>query len=264
MPPEKLDAATLKNNLQTMLVGSEIHVFQETDSTNRLAREFLEKDAENGLVVLAERQTAGRGRFGRSWHSPAELGIYLSLVLKPELTLKHISQLTLMAGVSVILAIEEATRVPARLKWPNDVLVHGKKVAGVLCEYCAEPDLPHGVIIGIGINVNQFPDQFPDELKSLATSLRIESGEALDRTPLILSLLRHLDGEYEAFLLEGETHLIQKWSEHSDMWNRSVIVKQGGNLIEGTALRLDPVGRLIIADGQGNELAFDSGEVSLK
>ncbi|MFQ5451525.1 MAG: biotin--[acetyl-CoA-carboxylase] ligase [Nitrospinaceae bacterium] len=258
-----MNRETIKNNLQTILIGSEVIVMDEVDSTNDVAKRYLEKDAHDGLVIIANSQSRGKGRLKRSWISVPEVGIYLSVILKPRISPDHIPQLTLLAGVAAVSAVNAFSRTPARLKWPNDILLKGKKLCGVLCEYCPPEENKGGIVMGIGINVNHGPSQFPEDLRNTATSLKIENGEPVDRLALILSVLNHLDQEYEAYLLGGEQQVIKKWADHSDMFGKHILLTQGSSSTGGTAVGLDSLGRLKVLTDDGREQVFDSGEVTL-
>lgn len=260
-PP--LSAEKIKSKLNSLRIGSEILVFDAVDSTNDLAKRSLDKDATEGLVLIAESQTRGRGRMGRSWTSLPGIGLYLSVILKPKIQPWRLPQLTLMAGLAAALAINEFTQQKARLKWPNDILLSGKKCCGILSETHPTQNGETGVIVGIGINANHSIPDFPEELKSTATSLMIETGNAIDRLTLVRSLISNLDRQYDAYLQNGEQTVIEKWLEHSDMVGKKITVTHGKSTIHGTALGLDSHGRLLVCSEKGEELAFDSGEVSL-
>ena len=233
------DAANIKENLNCVQIGSEILFLPEIDSTNNLAKKHAKNNAQEGLVIIAESQTGGRGRMGRSWHSPPETGIYLSILLKPNLKPDHLSFITLLAGVSAISTINEISHQPANLKWPNDILINDKKVCGLLCEMTQEKGNSFSVVIGIGINVNQLPEQFPKDLKKTATSLRIVNGSPINRLTVIQSLLTTLDREYRFFLAEGGHSVIKKWKLNTDLFGKKVSVKRGSVIITGTAMNLD-------------------------
>jgi BirA family transcriptional regulator, biotin operon repressor / biotin---[acetyl-CoA-carboxylase] ligase len=257
-----LDAEKIRNDLPPARLGAKILVFDAINSTNDLARKHLEEGAQEGLVLMAESQTHGRGRMGRSWESSPGTGVYMSVLLKPEIQPQRLPLLTLLAGVAAVQAVNAFANRKAQLKWPNDILLNGKKISGILSEYHPTPGGGNAVIIGIGVNANHSPSDFPEELRSIATSLRIETGRPVDRTALACALIRHLDREYNAFL-QGESDVIEKWMHYSDMSGKKVSVTRGTAVIHGTALGLDSLGRLLIRTTDGKEMAFDSGEVSL-
>lgn len=259
----RLNAEKIKNNLDSVRLGSDILVFDAIESTNELARKHLEEGASEGWVLLAESQTRGRGRLGRSWISIPGVGIYMSVILKPRIQPERLPQLTLLAGVAAVQSINEFTNKKAQLKWPNDILLNGKKLSGILSEYHTTQNGETGVIIGIGINANHSPSDFPEDLRPLATSLGIETGDPVDRQTLATSLIRHLDREYDAFLGDNDSAILKKWTDHSDMFGKKIVAARGGKEIQGTAFGLDLRGRLLIRTQQGKELALDSGEISL-
>lgn len=259
-----LSADKITSNLNSIRIGSEILVFDTINSTNDLAKQYLDKNATEGLVLIAESQTHGRGRMGRSWASLPRVGLYLSILLKPEIHSRRLPQLTLLAGLATTLAINEFSPEKARLKWPNDILLNGKKCCGILCETHPTRDEKTGVIVGIGINANHSLSDLPDDLKSSATSLKIETGKVIDRLALVCALITHLDQQYDAYLGSGEQTFVEKWLENSDMVGNKIAVTEGTSVIRGTALGLDSQGRLLMRTEKGEELAFDSGEVSLR
>jgi BirA family transcriptional regulator, biotin operon repressor / biotin---[acetyl-CoA-carboxylase] ligase len=259
----RLDAEKIQNGLNPIRLGSKILVFDTIDSTNDLARKYLEEGALEGLVLMAESQTRGRGRMGRSWASSPGTGIYMSVLLKPKIQPQRLSQLTLLTGLAVVQAVNEFTSRKAQLKWPNDILLNGKKLSGILSEYHPTQNGGNDVIIGIGVNANHSQNDFPEDLRPIATSLRIETGSPIDRQALATALIRHLDQEYNAFLRDDPPDIMKKWADHSDMFGKNISITKGNSVIHGTALRLDSQGRLLLRIKNGEEMAFDSGEVSL-
>src|ERR1700722_3489508 len=169
---------------KTKIVGRDIHVFQETTSTNDVIEKLARDGVREGVVVFAESQTRGRGRLGRKWVSPARKGLWFSILLRPNLRPQETTQLTVASATALRRAIVSQTKLRPEIKWPNDILIGGKKVAGILTEMSAEPDRVRHVIPGIGIDVNQDASEFPTDLRKIATSLKIEAGEAIDRPAL--------------------------------------------------------------------------------
>lgn len=232
----------------------------ETDSTNaEISRSLADHPPEEGLIVLADSQTGGKGRLGRIWHSAPGTGIYISSLIRPNLPPEKLPLLTLMAGLAAAIAVNEFTSEPARLKWPNDLLLNGKKIAGVLCEYHSLK-IP-AVIIGIGINVNH--NEFPPDIKEIATSLKLETGLETNRTELIKQLVSQLDFQYNELKDNKIEMLIDRWTQHTDLFGKTIALQKGSKSITGKAIRLDHLGRLVIANESGEETALDSGEVSL-
>jgi BirA family biotin operon repressor/biotin-[acetyl-CoA-carboxylase] ligase len=249
------DLEKIRDLARPRIIGSEILVFDEVDSTNNLAKSRLAQN--EGLMIVADSQTKGRGRLGRSWHSEKGSGIYLSFLLKPKIDPARFPRLTLMTAVAVANAINAVCHCRATLKWPNDILLNGKKICGILAEYCEEQN---AVVIGVGINVNQ--SQFPESLE-IAASLRMETGKTVDRVELLHSVINHLDREYGDFLAGGEQNLAQRWTGLSDMFGKKITLAHGAKTIEGVALGLSDMGNLLVRAEDGRELSFDSGEVTV-
>ena len=232
----------------------------ETDSTNaEISRRLADHPPEQGLIVLADNQTGGKGRLGRIWHSAPGTGVYISTLIRPSLPPEQLPILTLMAGLATVIAVNDFTSNRVQLKWPNDLLLNGKKIAGVLCEYY--PIKIPAVIIGIGINVNQ--TEFPIDIKEIATSLKLETGEEINRTALIKQLITQLDFQYSELKKYTVEMLIKNWTRHTDLFGKTITLKKSSQSITGKAIRLDNLGRLVIANEAGEETAFDSGEVRL-
>ena len=211
-------------------------------------------------MFLADAQTGGRGRQGHSWHSEPGTGLYCSLILIPGLPAENTAPLTLVAGLAAVCALAPFSQKKPSLKWPNDVLLENKKVAGILSEYVPEGTSP-GAIVGIGINISQA--QFPSPLNETATSLLIANNNAPSRIEVLASFLNQLEEEYQTFLASGLPPLLEKWSEHSRMWGQPVTLQLGENRFSGTAQRLDANGGLVVCLDSGEEQAFASGEVTL-
>src|SRR5437667_2738643 len=199
--PDILTPDILKQRLKGSLFGKRIFHFFKTDSTNRVALELGHAAEPEGAVVLAEEQTAGRGRAGRKWHSERAVGIYVTLLLRPKLAPVQAPLLTMMAGLSAPSAVQAVTGLTVDLKWPNDLLIRGKKVGGILTEMHAEPGMVRFVVVGIGLNVNQ--ERFPGELANIATSLRLEMGKPQSRMEVLVRMLREFERAYNRYALEG-------------------------------------------------------------
>jgi BirA family biotin operon repressor/biotin-[acetyl-CoA-carboxylase] ligase len=217
----ELNKEKIKGLLSTEFVGSEIYVFNRVESTNDTAKELANKGCREGAVVIAGSQSKGRGRLGRKWESPAGVGVYLSILLRPEAAAP---QLTLVAGVAAVEAIREISNFQfpisnsknmeyhISLKWPNDIIINGKKAGGILTESIANGK---AVIVGMGINVNSEPSLFADELRSKATSIMIETGKKADRNILIAEILNKFECWYKKFAEGSETIVTEKFRELS-------------------------------------------------
>src|SRR4029077_2959010 len=207
--PDILTADMLRQRLRGSLFGKRIYHFFKTDSTNRVALELGHAGEPEGAVVLAEEQTAGRGRAGRAWISDRATGLYVTLLLRPKLAPVQAPLLTMMAGLSARSAVQTLTGLAVDLKWPNDLLIGGKKAGGILTEMHAEPGQIRFVIVGIGLNVNQ--EKFAGELAESATSLRIETGKAQSRMELLARLLREFESDYNRLLREGVASVVERF-----------------------------------------------------
>jgi BirA family transcriptional regulator, biotin operon repressor / biotin---[acetyl-CoA-carboxylase] ligase len=259
--PDILTPDMLRQRLKGSLFGKRIHHFFKVDSTNRVALELAHAGEPEGAVVLAEEQTAGRGRAGRAWHSERAVGIYVTLVLRPKLAPVQAPLLTMMAGLSVYTAIQAHTGLVVDLKWPNDMLIRGKKVGGILTEMHAEPGQVRFVIVGIGLNVNQ--EKFPAELGSVATSLRIESGRPQSRLELLVRLLREFENDYNRFLREGSAAVIERFTKVSSYaQGKRVRVSNGKDAFTGVTAGLGPEGLLQVQRDSGQVTTVIAGDVA--
>jgi BirA family transcriptional regulator, biotin operon repressor / biotin---[acetyl-CoA-carboxylase] ligase len=258
--PDILTPDMLRNRLKGGMFAKRIHHFFRTDSTNRVAMELGERGESEGAVVLAEEQTAGRGRAGRTWHSERGTGIYMTLLLRPRLAPVEAPLLTMMAGVAAHAAIEAQTGLRVDLKWPNDLLIGGKKVGGILTEMHAEPSLVRFVIVGLGINVNQ--EKFPGELGATATSLRAASGVRQLRAELLVRLLREFESDYNQFLREGGQRVTERFTRVSSYaTGKRVQVSSGTGWYAGTTAGLSPEGLLRVTREDGQTVTVIAGDV---
>jgi len=242
------------------LCGEIVHR-DSVDSTNLLAAQLARDGAPEGTVVLAERQTAGRGRLGRTWESPAGVNLYASVVLRPSVPPIEVPRLTLVAGIAVADAIVATAPLRPAIKWPNDVLLAGRKVAGVLTELEAEAERVRFVIVGIGVNLNAGASDFPPELADKATSVALASGAPVDRAAFAGRLLGALDPLYEEFLRGGFVALRPRYDAYHCLPGRRVTI-DGRPPITGTVRGVDDEGALLVEDG-GVVRRVVSGEVTL-
>jgi BirA family biotin operon repressor/biotin-[acetyl-CoA-carboxylase] ligase len=259
--PDRLGALEVKPLLGTHDLGQTLHCLEETESTSDLAKALAEQGAAHGEVVIAERQTAGRGRRGRGWESPPRLNLYLSVVLRPDLPPQRAPELTLVAAVAVCDACRQAG-VDAGIKWPNDVLAGDRKVAGILTELAAEPDAVHWVVLGIGVNLNAGAEDFPPELRGLATSLRLERGEPVPRALFAAALLGQLEHWLDRHAEEGFPAIRDAWRERSATLGREVRVEVEGGELDGVAEDLDETGALLVRCGD-RRIRVSAGDVRL-
>jgi len=259
--PDILAPSLVRAELGEREFGSEVIHYFRIPSTNAAALRLAAEGAPHGAVVLAEEQTAGRGRLGRPWYSEKSSGIYASIILRPPLSPAAAPALTLMAGVAAQKAIAATTGLAADIRWPNDVLVNGKKVCGILTEMQAEVDRLHVVVLGIGINVNHA--RFPAELSSSATSLRLETHRNISRLQLLAALLREIERHYQMLLKEGTQPIIARWAAASSFTcgKRVRVVTASGEMLATTA-GIDASGALRLRRDDGSEESLLAGEVA--
>ncbi len=246
------------------VVGSVIQVFQETTSTNDIVDRMARDGVPEGVVVFAESQTQGRGRLGRVWTSPPRAGLWFSVLLRPDLRPQEATQLTVAAATAVARAIKSHTRVSPDVKWPNDILIRGKKVAGILTELTAELDHVKYVILGIGVDVNQQASDFSPDLCRVATSLRIETGRLIDRSGLAVAILRELDNDYARIRAGQFETVADEWESLCVTLGRPVEITLGGRQVRGRAEALDVDGALLIRTQHGRLERIISGDVRLE
>ncbi|MFQ5758397.1 MAG: biotin--[acetyl-CoA-carboxylase] ligase [Candidatus Bathyarchaeia archaeon] len=234
-----------EGGLQTDFMGHEIHHFAELTSTNDVAKELAAKGAEEGTVVISETQTLGRGRLGREWASP-EGGIWFSIILRPEVDSKGASKLTFVAAVAVARVIREIFDLEAELKWPNDVLIGGKKVCGILTEASMKGDVVDFVVVGVGINANVSLDSFPESLRASLTSLKEEMKKEIEREEFLRALLEELEQYYTMFVREKFDLILEEWRNLAGFLGRYVEVVSFDEKIRGRAVDVDRDGALMI------------------
>ena len=259
--PDILTPDLLRKRMKGKLFGKRVYHFFKTDSTNRVAMELGYAGEPEGAVILAEEQTAGRGRSGRSWHSERGAGLYVTLLLRPRLSPVQAPLLTMLAGLSAHSAIQAQTGLSAELKWPNDILMDGKKVGGILTEMHAEPTQVRFVIVGIGINTNQ--EKFPHDIASLATSLRKESGRTHSRLELLVRLLNEFESDYNRFLREGARYVVERFERVSSFASgKRVRVETGVETYFGTTAGLTSDGLLQVKREEGPVTMVVAGDVT--
>jgi BirA family biotin operon repressor/biotin-[acetyl-CoA-carboxylase] ligase len=258
--PDILTPSLVRAELGDHEIGRNIIHYFRTDSTNALALRLAAEGAEHGTVVVAEEQAAGRGRLGRAWYSEKSNGIYASIILRPPLSPVAAPVLTLMAGAAAQKAVSSTTGLAVDIRWPNDLLVNGKKVCGILTEMSAELDRVHAVVLGIGINVNN--PQMPAELEDTATSLRMEAHRGISRVHLLAALLRELERHYHLLLKEGNSAITERWAAASTFaWGKRVRVVTGAGEMLATTAGIDSNGALRIRHDDDREESLAAGEV---
>jgi BirA family biotin operon repressor/biotin-[acetyl-CoA-carboxylase] ligase len=245
-------------------MGKTIHHFHRLDSTNSKAYQFALNGAEEGEVVIAESQEKGRGRLGRRWFSPPFLNLYISVILRPKILPHQASLITLMAAVATADAIEKFSGLPPIIKWPNDILLRDRKVAGLLNEIHSETDRIHFVVLGIGVNLNMDGKMFSKEIRTVATSLKIEIGRRVSRKAFLQFLLLELEAWYSIFLKEGSSPVLKAWRERAQIKGRRVKVTSFGETLAGVAVDVDSDGALILETQDGKRKRVVAGDVQYK
>ncbi len=259
--PDLLLPDELAWNLGTAVVGRRIVHFDEVGSTNEEAKSLAVGGAEDGTAVVAEVQTGGRGRLGRGWFSPKG-GIWLSLVLRPRIAPADAPKIMMLAASSVVVALR-AIGLPAEIKWPNDIVVRGKKIAGILTEVAGQPEVVDHLVVGIGVNVNIRREDFPRDLLLSATSAFLEVGKTVDRISLARYLLEEIDSRYRAFNEGRADDILREWRSACSTIGKRVGLKTGFGAVRGLAVDVDERGSLILEAEDGSRRAFAAGEVTI-
>ena len=255
--PDRLLPQEVSFGLNTKIIGRDIHHFDCLDSTMDIAFKLGINAAKEGTVVCAETQRKGRGRMGRIWASPKHKGVYFSLILRPNLPPNETAKLTLLSAVAVCEAIRDTTGLLSYIKWPNDILINDKKVAGILTEMDAEMDIVKFAIIGIGINVNLKHAFLPDK----ATSLKEEKGEVFSRVQLLQEILRKIEKFYLLLQKDGFGTIVERWRQLSSTLGKRVKVAYHRRYIEGEAVDVDLDGGLLIRNDSGFIEKIMAGDV---
>lgn len=263
-PADLLSPEEVCPGLTTKVFGRQDYFYyREIDSTNNRARVLASEGYPEGTVVVAETQTAGRGRRGRSWYSPAHQGIYVSVILRPVLPLKEISRVSLVAAAAVAAALESELSLQPRIKWPNDVLVDNKKIAGILSEAVTDMDGVEYIVIGIGLNINIQIEDFPNDLRTPATSALAEHDHPDSRVQVLQGLLLHLETYYHQLLAGNFAMTLDKAKSISMVIGQEVRLDTVNGFTEGQAIDIDDSGFLLVRDQQGTIHTVMSGEISI-
>lgn len=259
--PARLNAAELQVRLATAAFGRKLHLLDVVTSTQDVLRDLAEAGAPEGTLVIAERQDSGRGRMGRSWVSPPGRGVSMSLLLRPEVPLQLAPQLTLLAAVALCRSLSRETGLAIGIKWPNDLLVDGRKISGILLESAAEDERLRYVAVGLGIAVNLDPADYPDDLLSRAVSLKIAAGRPFDRAALIAAVLLEFEQLYAVYKERGFEPIRILWETYSVTLNRTVSLNAGNGFFEGIPRGLDAGGGLRVELPEGGERTIYSAEI---
>ncbi len=263
--PDSITSLELQPLLDTKKIGRQVKYLESVDSTNSFAKRLSENGFEDGSVVIADVQTAGRGRLGRSWISPKSRGIWMTIMLKPQINPMDASKVTLLAAYALCKSIKAETGLEASIKWPNDIIAGRKKLCGILTEMGAELDIINYLIVGVGINANLIEDDFPEELIETATSIRLETGMEVTRKRLAASFLNEFEKCYEAFSSSGSIeHIIDAYKDMLHMLGKKVRAIYKNEELIGEAIDVSSEGQLLIRLEDGSIREIVSGEVSVR
>ena len=258
------DLKRLEDRLAGKLFGHPLYYFSETGSTNDEALALGNAGVPQGTVVLADRQSRGKGRFQRVWHSPAGANVYTSIILRPEISSSEASQIPVMAGVAAADTLSAHCPDDVKMKWPNDVLIHHRKVCGILSQAKLTGQKIDFIVLGIGINVNLQKRQFPKEIRDTATSLAMETNREISRMELIISLYENLEKWYKKLLQNGFCPIKEKCLKMMPMIGQTVQIVFGEELLEGKAKDLDDDGALILLTKENREIKVSAGDATIK
>ncbi|MDD3895380.1 MAG: biotin--[acetyl-CoA-carboxylase] ligase [Syntrophomonadaceae bacterium] len=263
-PVDLLSPEEVKPGLLTEVFGQDNYFYyRQTDSTNKRARALANDGYPEGTVIVAEEQTDGRGRRGRSWYSPSNQGIYMSIILRPAFPLRQISRLSLLAGVASAEALKDELGLQPSIKWPNDILINGRKITGILSEAVTDMDSIEYIVLGIGININNLPQEFPEDFRTPPTSVLAENGQPGSRVKLLRKLLLSLERQYNFLKDDNFTPILEKARRLSMTLGQKVYFDEGSEVISGEAIDLDDKGYLLVRDYKGTIHTVMSGEISL-
>jgi BirA family biotin operon repressor/biotin-[acetyl-CoA-carboxylase] ligase len=262
--PDLLLPQEVRHGLKTVSMGCQVFSYQRVRSTNDVALQRAQNGASEGTLVVAEEQTAGRGRLGRTWYSPPRVGLWASLILRPQMAPSRVFHLTICGALALAETVYARTHLPVRVKWPNDVFVRGKKLAGVLTETQLDQNEVRFVVLGVGMNVNQAPHDFPKVLRGKATSLQAELGRAIFRIPLLQDFLLQFEEMYHQFQDRGLAPFLDRWRQLSLVLGQRVKIQVGGKKFSGLAVDIEQTGALVLEEDSGKRRCLLAGDVSLK
>ena len=260
--PDALIDSEISFQLETIFVGQKVIAFQAVQSTNKTASTLADQGAKEGTIVVAEKQTQGKGRFGRNWHSIEKKGIYCSIILRPPFSPEFAPGLSLMTAVALADTLKGFTDANVQIKWPNDILLNGKKTAGILTELSAEKNRINHVIVGVGININHSKNDFSDELLNRATSIAIENKAVINRVDLLKKFLVYFESMYELYKSDRLKTIHNKLLSYSSLLGTNIQLSQGNELIDGKVVDINNNGALVL-ESHGKEIVINSGEVTV-
>jgi BirA family biotin operon repressor/biotin-[acetyl-CoA-carboxylase] ligase len=260
---DELNADAIKAGLGRSVFATDVVYHETLDSTNRQAKELASAGAPEGTIVITEEQTAGRGRRGRSWLSPARANLTFSILLRPTLAVDKIFSVTMILALSCLEAVRIRTGLSCMIKWPNDLYAGGKKIAGILTEFASRARRVEWVVLGLGLNVNWYPIE-GKAMSGFATSIQAETGKAVSRNQLLVEILMQFEAYYKDVLSGRTEKVYERWNASSLVLGKQVGIEMDRMKVTGKALRIDQDGALIIQDGEGKEQKIIHGDVSLR
>ncbi|HBY56514.1 MAG TPA: biotin--[acetyl-CoA-carboxylase] ligase [Candidatus Atribacteria bacterium] len=261
--PDLLIPPEVQRELSTSYIGKKIFYFPELESTNIIAKEKVLHRSEvidEGTIIITEKQSAGKGRLGRKWFSPAG-GIWLSIILFPQLPPSYIPRITLMTAVAIVKAIKIRTQIKSQIKWPNDILIQGEKVCGILTEMSAELDIINWIVVGVGINVNIDNQEFPEDIREKTTSLKEVLDREVPRVRLVQVFLQEFERYYEKLKRKEFPSILEEWKLYSCTIGREIRINIGERIISGKAVDISEEGALILKKENGELIEIISGTI---
>jgi BirA family transcriptional regulator, biotin operon repressor / biotin---[acetyl-CoA-carboxylase] ligase len=260
--PDSIFPFEIQYGLKTKILGQEIESHFSVSSTNDYALKMAEKGAPEGTLVITEKQRSGRGRMGRTWHSPPKTGLWFSMILRPDISPASAPGLSILTALTLSEVLRSKYRLHSQIKWPNDCLIDGRKISGILTELSADPDKIHYVIVGVGININVASKDFPGYLKPIATSLRAEKGEEINRIDFLRAFLEKFEKNYLIFKTKGLKPFLPKVKKHSLMLGKKIKLKLGKKIIQAKVYDIDSDGALLTKHRK-ETLRVTAGEVTI-
>ncbi len=260
--PDIIEPFEVSRGLKSKYMGHNIHFYEEVESTNNTAKKFAEEDAPEGTVIIAEHQTAGRTRKHEGWVSP-EGGIYLTMILRPDVTLLEASKLTIVTGVAIAKTLHDEFMIDVGIKWPNDILIGNKKICGILTEAVTDYDKVKAVLVGVGVDVNINESDIPDELENIATTVQKETNITFNRAEIMRSFFKVFENLYEEYKKDNFKYIISEWRRLSSTTGNRVKVYKDGKAVKADAVGITNTGALIIETDDGKIEKITSGECDI-
>lgn len=253
-------ANKIKESLNTEIIGRKIYYYSQVNSTNKIASELAKYGANEGTIVIAEKQSSGRGRRGRKWHSSDD-GLWFSIIIRPEIRINESHFLTINASLAIYYALK-GLGIESEIKWPNDILYKNKKLCGILSEMNSSSEKLNYIVTGIGINVNQ--EEFPDQIKENAISLFNILGKKVDKLELLKNIIFYFENFYFRFLNGEKEKLLNEWKNKISLLGKEITVKSDGKEFQGKALDIAKDGRLILLTDKSERMKFWAGDTSIR